>query len=108
MKVIDASEVEGLNRAQAERERRRGSVQSRKLERKRKLLADAAASGLRSRDRKGARTHAPAAAADDGRAGGASGAAERAAEAEPPSEDSQWESLLERSNKLSDGDRKSV
>ena len=60
MKMIDVSEVEGLNRAQAEREKNdaiggtssTSSVQARKLERKRKLLQDAAASGLRNRDRK--------------------------------------------------------
>ena len=60
MKMIDVSEVEGLNRAQAEREKNDviggtsslSSVQARKLERKRKLLEDAAASGLRNRDRK--------------------------------------------------------
>ena len=60
MKMIDVSEVEGLNRAQAEREKNDGiggtsslsSVQARKLERKRKLLEDAAASGLRNPDRK--------------------------------------------------------
>lgn len=63
MKMIDVSEVEDLNRAQMERDRNdaivggassslSSSVQARKLERKRKLLEDAAASGLRNRDRK--------------------------------------------------------
>jgi hypothetical protein len=69
MKMIDDSEAEDLNRAQAEREKNDAtgvgtsslsSVQARALERKRKLLEDAAASGLRNRNKK--RTTGP----DDG------------------------------------------
>lgn len=54
MKMIDISEIEGLNRMQADREKNVNmtSVQARKLERKRKLLEDAAASGLRNREKK--------------------------------------------------------
>ena len=61
MKMIDVSEVEDLNRAQAEREKNDAigggmsslsSVQARKMERKRKLLEDAAVSGLRNRNKK--------------------------------------------------------
>ncbi|KAL7471863.1 hypothetical protein ACHAXS_012170 [Conticribra weissflogii] len=50
MKVIDVAEVEGLNRAQKEREKmeQQSSVEARKAERKRKLLEQAAKSGLKS------------------------------------------------------------
>ena len=54
MKMIDASEVEGLTRAAAEREKTSNlsTVEARKLERKRKLMESAAASGLRNREKK--------------------------------------------------------
>jgi len=55
MKVIDVTEVEGLNRAQKEREKmeQQNSVEARKAERKRKLLEQAAKSGLKcNRDKR--------------------------------------------------------
>ena len=50
VKMLDASDVEGLHRAQAERESVAAglsSVEARKIERKRKLMEEAAASGLK-------------------------------------------------------------
>lgn len=50
VKMLDASDVEGLNRERAERESLSAglsSVEARKMERKRKLMEDAAASGLK-------------------------------------------------------------
>jgi hypothetical protein len=48
--MLDASDVEGLNRERAQRESLSAglsSVEARKMERKRKLMEDAAASGLK-------------------------------------------------------------
>ena len=50
VKILDPSDVEAANRAQAERESNAmdiNSVEARKLERKRKLMEDAIASGLK-------------------------------------------------------------
>ncbi len=50
VKILDASDVEGLNRMRAERESHAAglsSVEARKIERKRKLMEEAAASGLK-------------------------------------------------------------
>ena len=50
VKMLDASDVEGLNRERAQRESLSAglsSVEARKMERKRKLMEDAAASGLK-------------------------------------------------------------
>ncbi len=50
VKMLDASDVEGLTRVRAERESHAAglsSVEARKIERKRKLMEEAAASGLK-------------------------------------------------------------
>lgn len=109
MKMIDASEIEGLTRVAAEREKNSNmtSVQARKSERKRKLLQDAAASGLRNRERKIART-------DE-----STSAAQAASETNAPENngnnstaagggDSTFTSLLEKSNKLTPEDRQTI
>lgn len=125
MKMIDVKEVEGLNRAKQEREKQalEDSVQSRKAERRRKLLEDAAASGLRNKE-KIARVGGTDTSNDGPKAesnGGvdpfplpessklfdtASGRQQQSQQAQQPQQS--WESLLEKSNKLSDEDRARV
>lgn len=128
MKMIDTSEVESLNRAKQEREKEANmsTVQGRKLERKRKLLEDTKASGLRNnRDKKvarrsgdvidGAAPHAtavngqtdPAGQTKEGNAPGTAAAVE-GQQKQQPQQEGTWESLLEKSNKLSPDDRQSI
>jgi hypothetical protein len=100
MKMIDTAEVEGLNRAQQEREREAGMT---KAERRRKLLEDAAASGLRT---KKARKDAPSANNDHN-------LSPQTDTTEPApfharSQQNDFGSLLEKSNKLSDEDRQNI
>jgi len=87
MKMIDVSEVQGLSTAQREREQL-----STKEARKRKLMEDAKASGLR----KEKKARSPNAGATNSVAGSSSESRQN------------WESLLEKSNKLSDEDRQNI
>lgn len=95
MKMIDVSEVQGLNRAQQVREQL-----TTKEARKRKLMEDAKASGLR----KEKKVSAPTAI----KAGNDGGAATGATTNNNNGTQSSWESLLEKSNKLSDDDRQNI
>jgi len=93
MKMIDVSEVQGLSSAQREREQL-----STKEARKRKLMEDAKASGLR-KEKKASRDP------NEGAANSVAGTNN----AQSSSEGRQgWESLLEKSNKLSDDDRQNI
>ena len=83
MKMIDVSEVQGLNRAQKEREQ-----VSTKEARKRKLMEDAKASGLRKEKKARDATNSGAGTNNQSSSEGRQG----------------WESLLEKSNKCSDDD----
>ena len=92
MKMIDVAEVQGLNSAQKEREQL-----STKEARKRKLMEDAKASGLRKQKR-----------ARDPNVG-VSNSSVATNSAQNSSDGKQgWESLLEKSNKLSDEDRQNI
>lgn len=95
MKMIDVSEVQGLNRAQQVREQL-----TTKEARKRKLMEDAKASGLR----KEKKVSVPTAI----KAGNDGGAATGATTNNNNGTQSSWESLLEKSNKLSDDDRQNI
>ena len=133
MKMIDASEVEDLTRAAAEREKtaNMSTVQARKLERKRKLMESAAASGLRNREKKKKKIAAPGGgdttAAGTNPSGGSNEAVSAATAAVSQNEsnitgnvDQQQQpqqqqhsaasitSLLEKSNKLSPEDRQTI
>ena len=91
--MIDVSEVQGLSSAQREREQL-----STKEARKRKLMEDAKASGLR-KEKKASRDP------NEGAANSVAGTNN----AQSSSEGRQgWESLLEKSNKLSDDDRQNI
>lgn len=93
MKMIDVSEVQGLSSAQREREQL-----STKEARKRKLMEDAKASGLRKEKK-----------ARDLNNAGATNSVAGTNNAQSSSEGRQsWESLLEKSNKLSDDDRQNI
>lgn len=91
MKMIDVSEVQGLNRAQKEREQL-----STKEARKRKLMEDAKASGLR----KEKKVSDPS---EDAANSGSGTNAQSSSESRHG-----WESLLEKSNKLSEDDRQNI
>ena len=91
MKMIDVSEVQGLNRAQREQ-------LTTKEARKRKLMEDAKASGLR----KEKKVSVPTAIK------GGNGGATTGATTNNNGTQSSWESLLEKSNKLSDDDRQNI
>ncbi len=92
MKMIDVSEVQGLSSAQREREQL-----STKEARKRKLMEDAKASGLR-KEKKGHDLNV-----------GATNSVAGTNNAQSSSEGRQsWESLLEKSNKLSNDDRQNI
>jgi len=91
MKMIDVSEVQGLNRAQKEREQL-----STKEARKRKLMEDAKASGLR----KEKKVSYPS---EDAANSGSGTNAQSSSESRHG-----WESLLEKSNKLSEDDRQNI
>jgi len=129
MKMIDASEVEGLTRQANEKEKTSNmtSVQARKLERKRKLMETAKASGLRGREKKIAKTEAvEAATAGNDQATksstsgsgtdasqnkstnvtGASASQQVQQQQQPPS--AAYVSLLEKSNKLTPEDRQTI
>lgn len=93
MKMIDVSEVQGLNRAQQVREQL-----TTKEARKRKLMEDAKASGLR----KEKKVSVPTAIK------GGNGGATTGATTNNNGTQSSWESLLEKSNKLSDDDRQNI
>jgi len=127
MKMIDASEVEGLTRQANEKEKTSNmtSVQARKLERKRKLMETAKASGLRGREKKIAKTEAVEVATtgnDQATKSSTSGGGTDASQNEstnvtaasqqvqpqqqPPS--AAYISLLEKSNKLTPEDRQTI
>ncbi|KAL7455619.1 hypothetical protein ACHAWC_007159 [Mediolabrus comicus] len=93
MKMIDVSEVQGLNRAQQVREQL-----TTKEARKRKLMEDAKASGLRKEKKVSAPTSIK----------GGNGGATTGATTNNNGTQSSWESLLEKSNKLSDDDRQNI
>jgi len=130
MKMIDASEVEGLTRQANEKEKTSNmtSVQARKLERKRKLMETAKASGLRGREKKIAKTEAvevattgnDQAAKSSTTSGGGTNASQNEStnvtaaatsqqvqpQQQPPS--AAYISLLEKSNKLTPEDRQTI
>lgn len=93
MKMIDVSEVQGLNRAQQVREQL-----TTKEARKRKLMEDAKASGLRKEKKVSALTAIK----------GGNGGATTGATTNNNGTHNSWESLLEKSNKLSDDDRQNI
>ena len=100
MKMIDASEVEGLTRAQNEREKMAGMT---KAERRKKLLEDAAASGLRN---KKPRTDNLSANASKDQNGAVETKTPQQHDTSAPS--NELGNLLEKSNKLSDEDRQNI
>lgn len=128
MKMIDASEVEGLTRQANEKEKTSNmtSVQARKLERKRKLMETAKASGLRGREKKIAKTEAGEAATGNAQATksstsgdgtdtsqnkstnvtAAAASQQIQSQQQPPS--AAYVSLLEKSNKLTPEDRQTI
>ena len=131
MKMIDASEVEGLTRQANEKEKTSNmtSVQARKLERKRKLMETAKASGLRGREKKMAKTEAVEAATTGNdqatkssttTSGGGTDTSQNEStnvtaaaasqqvqqQQQPPS--AAYISLLEKSNKLTPEDRQTI
>lgn len=104
MRMLDVSEVEGLTKAQNEREKLAGMT---KAERRKKLLEDAAASGLRNN--KKPRTDSAASSAHS------SAAQNEAVETNAlqqqhdfSAQPNELGSLLEKSNKLSDEDRQKI
>ncbi|KAL3798821.1 hypothetical protein HJC23_004609 [Cyclotella cryptica] len=100
MKIIDVAEVEGLNRTQMERESLAGMSKS---ERRRKLLEDAAAAGLRSKKPRPELTDTDAHAEHNNLM--------EANTSQPDNALTQQHdlvSLLEKSNKLSDEDREKI
>ena len=103
MKIIDDAEVEGLTRAQNEKEKLAGMS---KAERRKKLLEDAAASGLRNKKPRTDNSNTPA-------SGPQTGTNESKSNAPPQLNDNVTQpnelgNLLEKSNKLSDEDRQHI
>ena len=104
MKIIDDAEVEGLTRAQNEKEKLAGMS---KAERRKKLLEDAAASGLRTKKARTDHSVAPTNSLEVG--------ANEIKNSNVPSpqnsiatKPNELSSLLEKSNKLSDEDRQHI
>lgn len=100
MKMIDVAEVEGLNRAQMERESLAGMS---KTERRRKLLEDAAAAGLRSKKQRPNMTDTDASVEHNNVLEANTFQPEN-----DPTQQNDVGSLLEKSNKLSDEDREKI
>jgi hypothetical protein len=101
MKMIDVAEVEGLTRAQNEREKLEGMT---KAERRRKLLEDAAASGLRNKKPRTDNSSIAASAEQNE----ASETNTLQQQNETATQTTDLGNLLEKSNKLSEEDRQNI
>eukprot|EP00956_Cyclotella_meneghiniana_P028196 scaffold64965_cov79-Cyclotella_meneghiniana.AAC.14 len=102
MKMIDVTEVQGLTRAQNEREKLAGMT---KAERRKKLLEDAAASGLRNNKKARVDTSITANSNSSVEQNGATEANSLHQQNDSQQQTNELGSLLEKSNKLSSEDR---